>query len=99
MYVYDTVTDAVNGLKSRGFTIDFNLQENCIVCREGKFEPSDFSIVEVYRFEGDTDPADAAVVYGIESSTGLKGVLVNGYGVSADSMTTEMTQKLRIQKT
>ena len=96
MHAYDTVTDAVNGLKKRGFTLDFNLEENCIVCQEGKFEPDKFEITEVYRFEGDSDPADEAVVYGIESSNGLKGVLVNGYGISADAMTSDMAQKLNI---
>ena|SRR4026207_761176 len=98
MHVYDTVTEAVKGLKERGFSIDFNLDENCIVCREGKFGPDNFEIVEVYRFEGDSDPADEAVVYGIESTTGLKGVLVNGYGISADPLTTDMLKKLNIHK-
>lgn len=98
MYVYDTVSEAVNGLKKRGFTLDFNLKENCIVCHEHKFDPDDFEIVEVYRFEGNSDPADEAVVYGIQSNKGHKGVLVNGYGPSSDPMTTEMAKKLEIHR-
>jgi hypothetical protein len=98
MHAYDTVTEAVSGLKERGFKIDFNLEENCITCQEGKFDPDNFRIVEVYRFEGDSDPADEAVVYGIESATGLKGVLVNGYGISADPMTSDMAKKLNFHK-
>ena len=97
MHVYDTVTAAVNGLKKRGFTTDFNLDENCIVCHQDKFDPADFEIVEVYRFEGNTDPADEAVVYGIESKTGLKGVLVNAYGPYSDSMSADMAAKLKIE--
>ena len=96
MYTYDTVTAAVNGLKQRGFTLDFNLEENCITCVDDKFNPEEFEITEVYRFEGDSDPADEAVVYGIASKTGLKGVLVNGYGPSADAMSSEMAKKLSI---
>lgn len=96
MYTYDTVSAAVNGLKARGFTLDFNLRENCIICHEGKFDPTDFEIVEVYRFEGQTDPADEAVVYAIESNKGHKGVLVNGYGISSDSMSGEMAKKLSL---
>ena len=96
MYAYDTVTDAVKGLKERGYTKDFNLKENCIVCHEDKFNPEEFEITEVYRFEGDSDPADEAVVYGIASKTGLKGVLVNGYGPSADAISAEMAKKLSI---
>jgi hypothetical protein len=98
MYIYDTVSEAVNGLKKRGFTLDFNLQENCLVCHEHKFNPADFEIVEVYRFEGNSDPADEAVVYGIQSNTGKKGVLVGGYGPSADTMSAEMAKKLEIHR-
>jgi hypothetical protein len=94
MYTYDTVSAAVNGLKERGFTLDFNLADNCLQCQDGKFGSEDFEIVEVYRFEGPTDPADEAVVYAIESNKGHKGVLVNGYGPSSDPMGDEMAKKL-----
>jgi hypothetical protein len=96
MYTYETVSGAVNGLKSRGYSMDFNLNENCLVCHEDKFDPEDFEIVEVYRFEGNSDPADEAVVYAIESNKGHKGVLVNGYGPTSESMSTEMANKLHI---
>ena len=98
MYSYDTVTDAVKGLKDRGFTIDFNLLENCIVCNDTKFNVNDFEIVEFHRFEGDSDPSDEAVVYAIQSNNGMKGVLVNGYGISADALSSEMAKKLNIHK-
>jgi len=98
MYNYDTVTEAIKDLKVRGFTMDLNLQENCIVCNEEKFNPDDFEIVEFYRFEGDTDPSDEAVVYAIESNSGMKGVLVNGYGISAEEMSDDIAKKLRIHK-
>lgn len=98
MYVYDTVSAAINGLKERGYTKDFNLEENCLVCHEDKYRLEEFEIVEVYRFEGDSDPADEAVVYGIKSKDGQKGILVNGYGISADAMSSEMAQKLNIHK-
>ena len=94
MYVYDTVSQAVKELKERGYTTDFNLKENCIVCNQEKFQPEDFEIVEVYRFEGESDPADEAVVYAVESNKGDRGVLVSGYGISADEMTSEMAKKL-----
>jgi hypothetical protein len=96
MYAYDTVSDAVRGLKERGYAKDFNLKENCIVCNEQKFHPEDFEIVEVYRYEGDSDPADEAVVYAIESKQGDRVVLVSGYGISADEVTSEMAKKLVI---
>ncbi len=97
MYSYDTVTAAVEGLKKRGFTRDFNLNENCIICHEGQYDPNDFEIVEIHRFEGDTDPADEAIVYAIQSVNGMKGILVSGYGISADEMSSEMAKKLNVR--
>jgi hypothetical protein len=98
MHFYDTVTEAVKGLKERGYTKDFNLRENCIVCDEHKYHPEDFEIVEVYRYEGNSDPADEAVVYAIESKGGDRGVLVSGYGISADEMTSELAKKLSMHR-
>jgi len=98
MYVYDTVSAAVNGLKARGYVTDFNLAENCLICSDDRYDLDDFEIVEVYRFEGNSDPADEAAVYGIDSRKGKKGVLVTGYGASAEGMSAEMAQKLAIEK-
>lgn len=100
MVAYDTLSEAVNGLKKRGYTIDFNLEFDCITCKESPapLKPSEFEITKVYRFEGDSDPADEAVVYAIESKHGQKGVLVNGYGISADNASDEMIEKLKVRR-
>lgn len=100
MYAYDTVTAAVKGLKQRGYTIDFNLEADCISCPDSlpALKPSEFEISEVYRFEGDSDPADEAIVYAIESKDGRKGVLVNGFGISADELGEEMVEKLAVRR-
>jgi len=98
MHAYDTMSEAVNDLKKRGYTLDFNLEEGKLVCGKTPpaLQPNEFEITEVYRFEGETDPADEAVVYAIESKHGQKGILVNGYGPSADAMSDEMVEKLKI---
>lgn len=99
MYTYDTVSQAVKGLKERGYTIDFNVENDCIVCHETplKLRPDEFEIAEVHRYEGDSDPADEAIVYAIESKHGQKGILVNGFGISADPASDEMIAKLRVR--
>ncbi len=94
-YHYSTVSEALDELKKKGYDTDFNLEENCIVCHAGRFNAEDFEITEVYRYEGNTDPADEATVYAIESSNGIKGVLVTGYGAITDSMSTELLSKLK----
>ncbi len=92
---YAPVSVALDRLRAQGYTLDFNLEENCIACGLQKFGADEFEITEVYRYEGNTDPADEATVYGIRSSSGLKGVLVTGYGTASDSMSTAILKKLR----
>jgi hypothetical protein len=95
---FNTVSEAINKFRDQGFTLDFNLEKNCIACAGNKFETEDFDISHVYRYEGDSDPGDQATVYAIESKTGLKGVLVTGYGTSSDSSTSKILEKLHYPK-
>lgn len=92
---YATVTEAIQKLREKGFTVDFNLEENCITCHPDKFDPAEFDVIEIYRYEGNTDPADEATVYGIASTSGLKGILVTGYGASIETTSEEILRKLR----
>lgn len=94
---YATVSEAIEELKKRGFTLDFNLEENCLVCHPEKFNAQDFDIVDVYRYEGDTDPADEATVYALESKFGTKGILVTGYGISTDNMSSKIIENLAVR--
>ena len=98
MTAYDTVSQAVNGLKQRGYTLDFNLKGSRLECPGQNLNPKDFEITEFHRFEGNSDPGDEAVVYAIESRDGLKGVLVNAFGVYSEPLSDEMIKKLSFQK-
>jgi hypothetical protein len=101
MESYDTVVAALNGLKKRGFTTDFNIGFDKLMCNETKvcLNPDEFEITEVYRFEGETNPSDEAVVYAVESkSKGMKGVLVNAYGVYSDPISDTMIKKLSMHR-
>ncbi len=98
---YDTVTGALTGLKAKGYTMDFNIEFDKIICRDNNYclNPHEFEITEVYRFEGDTDPGDEEVVYAVESKDRkMKGVLTSAYGMYADSISNEMIQKLAIHR-
>ena len=101
MKSYDTVTEALQDLKVRGFTIDFNIAFDKIICSKNEIclNPHEFEITETYRFEGDTNPGDEDVVYAIESKDGLiKGSMTSAYGMYAETVSTEMLQKLSMQK-
>jgi hypothetical protein len=94
---YGTVSEAVNDLIKRGFTHDFKICADGVECplMNIRLSPEHFEIVEVHRFEGESDPADEAVVYAIQSDTGVKGILVNGYGIYSDSISDAMVKKLK----
>lgn len=79
MYHYATVSKALEELKEKGFTVDFNIQETKIIN-----SPNDFEIVHIYRYEGESDPGDEATVFGIQSVSGEKGVYVAGLNAYAD---------------
>lgn len=101
MTSYDTVTDALKDLKLRGYSIDFNIAFDKIICskNETTLNPHEFEIVEVYRFEGDTNPDDEDVVYAIESRDGkIKGSITSAFGTYAESISTEMIKKLSMHK-
>lgn len=94
---YDTVSTAIQALQQQGYTVDFRLKENRLVCPSNRFKADEFRIVDVYRYEGDSDPADEASVYAIESKSGLKGILITGYGATSDTASTEILEKLQRQ--
>ena len=92
---YDTLVEALQDLQQKGYTTDFNLLPDCLECEGGRLYPDDFRIVDVHRFEGMSSTGDSSVLYVIETTTGLKGTMVDAYGTYASSMTDEMIQKLR----
>jgi len=100
MKTFDTLTDAINDLKQRGYTNDFNLHPDRIECSALtlKLTPEEFHVDEVYRFEGLTNPDDNTVLYAISSTQGAKGVLVDAYGAYSDSLSSTMIEKLRVDK-
>lgn len=92
------LAETIKSLKTKGYSEDFNLLENCLECREGKFKifANEFKIDEVFRFDEMSDPADQAILYAIRSEkTGLKGTLVNSFGIYSNPETNEIVAALQ----
>ncbi|AXE17167.1 phosphoribosylpyrophosphate synthetase [Runella rosea] len=101
MQAYDTLSETMEALRQEGYVEDFNLREDCLECREGKFKvfADEFKIDEFFRFEGPTDPADEAVLYAISSENHqIKGLLVSGYGMYTEGVTNDLLAKLQFDK-
>lgn len=92
MYHYATVEKALNELKDKGFSIDFNVEEKQILQN-----PNNYGIIEIYRYEGMSNPDDEATVYGIEDfTTGNRGVFVAGNLSFAENDVAKILLKLEI---
>jgi hypothetical protein len=96
---YDTVVAALNGLKAKGYTLDFNIAFDNIKCSGHNIclHPDEFEITEIHRFEGETNPSDEDVVYAIESKDGkMKGTITSAFGMYSDNVNDAMLKKLTI---
>jgi hypothetical protein len=82
-----TLTSCHAKLMKEGFTIDFKAAEDGIMALqlEKLYKPSDIKLVNFYRFEGASDPADNSILYAIETHDGTLGTLVDAYGPYADA--------------
>jgi hypothetical protein len=96
---YDTLSQAINSLKEKGYTEDFNLKADHLEypAKKLKLEPENFTIDEFHRFEGMSNPADMSVVYAVSADDeNIKGVLVDAYGTYAEKLNPKMAKKLEM---
>lgn len=94
---YQTAVEALQGLKEKGYTLDFNLANGTLHSSSENIylQPEDFHITEIHRFEGMSDPGDNTIIYAIEASRyHVKGVFYNAYGVYSDDISEELLKKL-----
>lgn len=76
------MSTCTNRLTAEGYTENFTMSEVGMQApsNEQIYTPNEVKINSFYRFEGESDPADNAIVYAIETNDGLKGLLIDSYG-------------------
>ena len=82
-----TLSGTLDDLHARGFAEHFRVVDRCHVRAIGAgstFAPSQVSIAEWHRFEGVSDPDDMAILYAIETRSGVRGTVTDAFGVYAD---------------
>ena len=81
-----SVTEAIALLEADGYRSDFSFSAgaaHCGACGQSH-QPTQLVVRHTFRFEGDTDPGDEAIVLGIEcSACGMRGTVVSAYGPDA----------------
>ena len=93
----ETVLDAVRTLEGLGYTDDLRLEDGGVLCSAcgARHAPERLVITHTYRFEGESNPDDEAIVLGVECpSCGTRGVIVSAYGPQADPGLFELLQRL-----
>lgn len=74
-------------LQEKGFTEEFQITpEGLKALGNGKiYGPKDLCILEHFRFEGITNPDDMAILYVMETNDGVKGTIIDAYGLYSDN--------------
>lgn len=82
-----TLSSCLNFLAVEGYTTQFKAIKSGLksLTTEKVYQKEDVNIVSFYRFEGESDPADSAILYVIETNTGERGTLTDAYGPYSDS--------------
>jgi len=92
----NTMVDCLNSLVRQGFTEDFKARSKGLESLETNkmYSPDQVKILNFYRFEGNSDPADNSILYAIETSDGKRGTLVDAYGPYADTHVTRFMHEV-----
>jgi len=97
---YQTLAGAIDDLARRGFTESLAVVGNelCTTKMQKIFRPDEVVIREYRRFEGVSDPDDMSIVYAIETEGGIRGTLVDAYGVYADPAVSAFLSKVPVRR-
>lgn len=82
-----SLSTCLNRVVHEGYTDDFKITEEGLASSKNNtcYQPNQIQVVNFYRFEGESDPADNAILYVIETSDGTKGTIIDAFGPYNDS--------------
>ena len=82
-----SLSTCLNRIIADGYTEDFKIGEAGLegLQHNRVYTPQEISVVNFYRFEGESDPDDNAILYVIETGDGIKGTLIDSYGLYNDN--------------
>lgn len=93
-----TLHETIDHLDRHGFTAHFGVVADRL--RELgtglTYRADEVRIRECLRFEGFSDPGDMAIVYAIESVTGVRGTLVDAFGVYSNPAISEFVARVPV---
>lgn len=93
-----TLSQVMERLRERGIHREFRMNEGCEMKYEDSdknYQPDELTILKTYRFEGDSNPDDSAVLYVLEDNSGNKGIMIDSYGADSNYSGPEFDTFLR----
>lgn len=84
-------------LSSDGYTENFTVTDgrlHTFANPEKTYGPEEVTIVDFYRFEGESNPDDMSILYAISTHDGVKGTISSAYGTYAESDSLEFFTKV-----
>jgi len=83
-----TLVTVEKKLNSQGYTKDFSVKDGRLTTMDSEsattYSPEETTIVDYFRFEGESNPDDMSILYAIETTDGTKGTISSAYGVYAN---------------
>ncbi|WP_201977619.1 hypothetical protein [Hymenobacter rubidus] len=93
-----SLVNVENKLTKDGFTQDFKVTNGRLHTLDQNssksYAPDEVTIVDFYRFEGESDPDDMSILYAIEATDGVRGTISSAYGVYADTDTDDFLKQV-----
>lgn len=96
---FTTLTEAMQDLRERGYTVDFAPAKEYLKATTDdniKLKGDEFEVDEFHRFEGQSDPGDEMTLYAVSATNGMKGVFVSAQGTYANEVSPELMAKFNV---
>ena len=94
-----TMSEMIESAKQDGFTHSFKAEPGGLRVLETNelLRPDQVTIVHYERFEGPSSEDDKEALYYIETTAGLRGILVDAYGTYADENVANFIRKVDVE--
>lgn len=86
----ESLVSVLSSLTVSEFVTQFKVTKQGLVSMttQKTFQPAEIEILHFYRFEGESNPSDNAILYAIETNDGEKGTIIDAYGIYNDLLIT-----------
>jgi len=92
----DTISTVLDHLKLKGQDNEFAINKHGMVTLRGKvYLRNEMKIIKTYRFEGESDPAEEAIIYIIKTYDGNMGYSLDAYGIYTNHANDEFADLIR----